>query len=98
ARQRLLDGPGIDIVSPPDDELLLAPGQPEIAASCGCVWVTGPPSSAPLTSSTKHKAPPVLWPVARSLQRMPICQKRAALSAVSTKGFLITRQRQPVLA
>src|SRR5580704_1154514 len=41
ARQRVLDGPGIDIVSSPDDELLLAPGQPEITVRIASAEIPG---------------------------------------------------------
>ena len=41
ARQRLFDGPGIDIVSSPDDELLLAPGQPEITVGVASAEIPG---------------------------------------------------------
>ena len=41
ARQRLLDGPRIDIVSSPDDELLLAPGQPEVTVRVASAEIPG---------------------------------------------------------
>ncbi len=41
ARQRLLDCPGIDIVSSPNDQLLLAPGQPEITIGVASAEIPG---------------------------------------------------------
>ena len=41
ARQRLLDGSRIDIVSSPNDQLLLAPGQPEIAVRVASAEIPG---------------------------------------------------------